>query len=37
VLLGEEPPADPLGPPPDQLSVAEVEPILASVRQLHGL
>jgi acetoin utilization deacetylase AcuC-like enzyme len=37
LLLEEEPPADPLGPPPDQLSVAEVEPLLTSIRALHHL
>ena len=37
VLLDEEPPADPLGPPPDQLSVRDVEALLAAVRELHHL
>ena len=37
LLLGEEPSADPLGPSPDQLPVAAVEPLLSSVQQLHGL
>jgi acetoin utilization deacetylase AcuC-like enzyme len=37
LLLGEEPPADPLGPPPDQRSVAEVQPLLSSIRALHHL
>jgi len=37
VLLGNDPPADPLGPPPDQLSLAQVEPLLSSIRSLHHL
>lgn len=37
ILLGEEPPLDPLGPPPDQLSVAEVQPLLSAIRALHHL
>jgi acetoin utilization deacetylase AcuC-like enzyme len=37
LLLGEEPDRDPLGPPPDQLSAADVEPVLVQLRQLHGL
>jgi len=37
VLLGEEPPPDPLGPPPDQLSLAEVQPLLDAIRALHHL
>jgi acetoin utilization deacetylase AcuC-like enzyme len=37
VLLGEDPPADPLGPAPDQLSLAEVEPLLNAIRALHRL
>ena len=37
VLLAEEPPADPLGPPPDQLSVRDVEGLLAAIRELHHL
>ena len=36
VLLGQEPTEDPLGPPPEQLSVGEVEPLLAAIGQLHG-
>jgi acetoin utilization deacetylase AcuC-like enzyme len=37
LLLGEDPPADPLGPAPRQLAVSAAEPVLASVEQLHGL
>jgi histone deacetylase 6 len=37
VLLGEEPPEDPLGPPPDQLAAAEVQPLLTALRELHHL
>jgi acetoin utilization deacetylase AcuC-like enzyme len=37
VLLGEDPPPDPLGPSPDQLSLAEVQPLLDAIRALHNL
>ena len=37
LLLDEEPPADPLGPAPQQLPVSAAEPVLTSVQQLHGL
>jgi acetoin utilization deacetylase AcuC-like enzyme len=37
LLLGEDPPADPLGPPPDQLSLSEVQPLLSAIRALHHL
>jgi acetoin utilization deacetylase AcuC-like enzyme len=37
LLLGNEPEADPLGPPPDELSVADVSPLLVAIRQLHGV
>ena len=37
VLLGEEPEPDPLGPPPEQLSVDEVQPLLTVIRELHQL
>ena len=37
LLLGEEPHADPLGPPPEQLSLRHVESLLASMRELHKL
>jgi acetoin utilization deacetylase AcuC-like enzyme len=37
LLLGQEPLADPLGPPPDQLSVADVAPLLSKIRALHHL
>jgi acetoin utilization deacetylase AcuC-like enzyme len=37
LLLDEEPPADPLGPPPDQLPVREVDPLLTAIKQLHHL
>jgi acetoin utilization deacetylase AcuC-like enzyme len=35
LLLGEEPPADPLGPAPDQLPVQAVQPLLDVLRELH--
>ena len=37
VLLGEDAPADPLGPPPDQLALIQVEPLLGAMRELHHL
>lgn len=37
LLLGESPAADPLGPPPEQLSLAEVQPLLTAIRDLHHL
>jgi len=37
LLLGDEPAADPLGPPPDQLTVREVQPLLDAIGELHGL
>jgi acetoin utilization deacetylase AcuC-like enzyme len=37
LLLGEEPPPDPLGPPPDQLSLREVQPVLDAIGTLHRL
>jgi len=37
LLLGEEPDQDTLGPPPEELSAADVEPVLLAIRQLHGL
>jgi acetoin utilization deacetylase AcuC-like enzyme len=37
LLLGEEPRFDPLGAPPDQLSLRQVEPLLTSLRELHKL
>ncbi len=37
LLLGDEPAADPLGPPPRQLSAADVEKLLDAIRELHGL
>jgi acetoin utilization deacetylase AcuC-like enzyme len=37
VLLGELPPPDPLGPPPEQLGLSEVEPLLEAIRALHRL
>jgi acetoin utilization deacetylase AcuC-like enzyme len=37
LLLGDQPAADPLGPPPDQLSAREVQPLLRSIRALHKL
>jgi acetoin utilization deacetylase AcuC-like enzyme len=37
LLLGEEPPPDPLGPPPDQLSLAEVQPLLSAISAWHQL
>jgi acetoin utilization deacetylase AcuC-like enzyme len=35
LLLGDEPAADPLGPPPDQLSVRDVQPLLSAIQALH--
>jgi acetoin utilization deacetylase AcuC-like enzyme len=37
LLLGDQPAADPLGPPPDQLSAREVQPLLRSIGALHKL
>jgi acetoin utilization deacetylase AcuC-like enzyme len=37
LLLGEEPAADPLGPPPDQLPAATVDPLLSSIERLNSL
>ena len=37
VLLGDEPPADALGPPPEQLSPGDVAPLLDQIRTLHHL
>ena len=37
LLIGQEPKPDPLGPPPEQLSLRQVEPLLASIRELHKL
>jgi acetoin utilization deacetylase AcuC-like enzyme len=37
LLLGEEPAPDPLGPPPEQLALRQVEPLLAAMRELHNL
>ena len=37
LLLGDEPVKDPLGPPPDQLAVADVQPLLEAIRELHHL
>jgi len=37
LLLGQEPRPDPLGPPPEQLSLRQVEPLLGSIRSLHKL
>ena len=37
LLLGEEPNADPLGPPPRQRPASEVEPLLNAIRELHQL
>jgi acetoin utilization deacetylase AcuC-like enzyme len=37
LLLGDEPVADPLGPPPDQLSVGDVNPLLVAIHALHGV
>lgn len=37
LLLGEEPDADPLGPPPEQLGLRQVAPLLESMRELHHL
>jgi acetoin utilization deacetylase AcuC-like enzyme len=37
LLLGDEPAPDPLGPPPEQLTAAEVQPLLQAIGGLHGL
>jgi len=37
LLLGQEPATDPLGPPPQQLSAHDVQPLLSAIRELHGL
>jgi acetoin utilization deacetylase AcuC-like enzyme len=37
LLLGEEPAPDPLGPPPEELSAAEIQPLLDAIGDLHGL
>jgi acetoin utilization deacetylase AcuC-like enzyme len=37
LLLGEDPPPDPLGPPPEQLALGQVQPLLSAMRTLHGL
>jgi acetoin utilization deacetylase AcuC-like enzyme len=37
LLLGDEPAPDPLGPPPDQLSAADVQQLLDAICELHGL
>ena len=37
LLLGEAPAPDPLGPPPEELSAAEIQPLLDAIGDLHGL
>ena len=37
LLLGDEPAPDPLGPPPEQVSAAEAQPLLDAIGGLHGL
>ena len=37
LLLRDEPAADPIGAPPDQLSVKDVDPLLMAIRELHAL
>jgi acetoin utilization deacetylase AcuC-like enzyme len=37
VLMGNQPPVDPLGPSPHELSLAQVEPLLRGIRALHHL
>lgn len=37
LLLGQDPAADPLGGPEDQLSVAHVQPLLGAIGKLHAL
>jgi len=37
LLLGEDPPPDLLGPPPDQLPLETVEPLLERIADLHQL
>ena len=37
LLLGEEPPSDPLGPAPDQLPLSSADSLLRAIADLHGL
>jgi acetoin utilization deacetylase AcuC-like enzyme len=37
LLLGEEPPPDPLGPAPDQLPLSSADSLLGAIAELHGL
>jgi acetoin utilization deacetylase AcuC-like enzyme len=37
LLLGDAPAADPLGPAPQALALETVEPLLATIQQVHGL
>jgi acetoin utilization deacetylase AcuC-like enzyme len=37
LLLDQAPASDPLGPPPEQLPLRQVESLLASIRDLHKL
>jgi acetoin utilization deacetylase AcuC-like enzyme len=37
LLLADEPAPDPLGPPPDQLTARDVQPLLDAISALHGL
>jgi acetoin utilization deacetylase AcuC-like enzyme len=37
LLLGEDPPPDPLGPPREQLSLSDVQPLLSAIRVRHHL
>jgi acetoin utilization deacetylase AcuC-like enzyme len=37
LMLGEEPAPDPLGPPLEELSAADVQPLLTAIGELHGL
>jgi acetoin utilization deacetylase AcuC-like enzyme len=37
LLSGEDLPPDPLGPPPEQLRLSDVEPLLGAIAQLHHL
>lgn len=37
LLLGQTPAPDPIGAPADQLSAADVQPLLSAIEKLHGL
>ena len=37
LLLGQEPVADPIGPPPEELALRHVEPLLQAMAELHAV